>query len=297
MNVENYVDLVRLHLPQLEIHSVESITSGWDFFLLEVNQDLLFRFPRNTQAESNLDTEIELFKELASTLPVQIPEYRYDFRVQRHSFGRFVGYDKIPGEPLEPGLVKEAPKETACQLGDFLSALHRFPVSQAKKIGVAGGDVKAWRQEYVEFYDWIQENALHLLEPSHRDKAKKLWEGFLAEDANFKFQSVLVHEDLLPQHILYDSAQKQITGVIDWTDAVINDPAIDFAFLVEGFADEFMDLVIDVYAGEVDDTFKRRAVFYSTIVPFYGIRHGVMWGVDEYVQEGLAQIPGRFSGP
>ena len=198
---------------------------------------------------------------------------------------------------MQPELVNDRPQDIASQLGDFLSALHKFPVSRAKKAGVTGGDTQVWRQEYVEFYDWIQDHALHLVEPPHREAAEKLWDGFLGDDANFTFTSVLVHQDLMPHHVLYEKTKGQVAGVIDWTDAVIGDPAIDFACLVEGFGDEFVDRVIEHYDGDVNETFKQRARFYSKIVPFYGIRSGIMVGAEERVLEALAQITGRFPHP
>ena len=65
MIVGDYVETVRQHLPDLEIRSVKSVTSGWDFFVLEVNRDLLFRFPRDRAVKARLDIEVELLTELA----------------------------------------------------------------------------------------------------------------------------------------------------------------------------------------------------------------------------------------
>jgi len=40
--------------------------------------------------------------------------------------------------------------------------------------------------------------------------------------------SVLVHGDFYAGHILVDK-KGQITGIIDWSEAKVNDPSIDFA--------------------------------------------------------------------
>ncbi len=294
MKLDDYVHAVRQHLPRLEIRSVEPITGGWDFLVLEVNEDLLFRFPRNHLVKARLDVEVAPLSELAARLPVRVPEYRYDFAIEKCSPGRFVGYDKIPGLPLLPEMVKDRPQDIARQLGIFLSALHRFPVSRAKKAGVTGGDTQAWRGEYVAFYEWIQGNALHLMEPHFREASVRLWNGFLEEDFNFTFTPVLVHQDLMPHHILYEKTDGRITGVIDWTDAVIGDPAIDFAGLIGAFGDEFTDQIIECYNGDVTETLKDRARFYSAIVPFHGMRSGIVEGVGARLQEALAQIRRRL---
>ncbi len=68
---------------------------------------------------------------------------------------------------LEPywSLVRQSyplTREIACsdqvleQLGTFLSELHRFPIQQAVHLNVPAADPKDWRQNYVDFYNWVR---------------------------------------------------------------------------------------------------------------------------------------------
>ena len=45
-------------------------------------------------------------------------------------------------------------------------------------------------------------------------------------------QTTLVHDDLGAEHILVDAARSSLTGIIDWGDMALHDPAWDFIGLV-----------------------------------------------------------------
>jgi aminoglycoside phosphotransferase (APT) family kinase protein len=51
---------------------------------------------------------------------------------------------------------------------------------------------------------------------------------WLAGDSYWPPHSVLVHGDLHPPHILIDR-ENRVTGLADWTEAHVGDPAVDFA--------------------------------------------------------------------
>ena len=66
---------VRECLPDLEIRSAVPILEGWDSYVLEVNGDLIFRFPRHTQAEAGYTIEARLLLALAPVLSIQMPRF------------------------------------------------------------------------------------------------------------------------------------------------------------------------------------------------------------------------------
>lgn len=60
----------------------------------------------------------------------------------------------------------------------------------------------------------------------------------------------LVHSDLGAEHLL--AVGGDLTGVIDWSDAALADPAVDFARLYRDFGQEFLVSVVDAYGGLSD---------------------------------------------
>lgn len=121
-----------------------------------------------------------------------------------------------------------------------------------------------------------------------------LWEDYLADDAHFRFTPALIHRDLAVEHILHDPAHAKLTGVIDWGDTAIGDPALDFTGLLRGAGEAFTERVLAAYALPIDESLRRRARFYAAIVPFHALRFGLETGAAEHVAHGLTLLRQRI---
>src|SRR5205085_1752402 len=129
-------------------------------------------------------------------------------------------------------------------LAIFLSELHSFPIEQAVSVGVQEHTPERWRERYLERYLDLQKRVFPLLDADLRTKSERLWKDFLDDRAIFAFQPVLIHCDLAGEHILCDPERSTLTGVIDWGDATIGDPAMDFVGLHVDRGKEFTELVL-----------------------------------------------------
>src|SRR5262249_50701735 len=147
----------------------------------------------------------------------------------------------------------------------FLSALHRFPVDQATQLGVPAGDKAAWLRRFQDQYQQIQSCVLPLLASAAQARITRAWQTFLSNEMNFRV--ALIHHDLNGEHILYNPARGAISGIIDWGDAAIGDPAIDFTGLLATYGEDFTERVLAHYQGEVDASFCDRMHFYRGIMP------------------------------
>jgi len=274
-------------LPRLEIHDIHVIEDGWSSLVLEIDGDTIFRFARWPETEAQFRKEIALLPELAAALPVAVPRIEFSWMDCRGCEIAFVGYRKIPGVPLDR--VGSSPR-LAIQLALFLSALHRFPVEQAAQLGAPDLRPPAWQREYEDLYRWAQANVLPLLDPSARPKAARLWERFLGDEANLRFRAALIHRDLGAEHILCDPGAARVIGVIDWGDACIGDPALDFVGLRAGLGQRFAEEVAAAYTGEIDATLWERAAFYLAIIPFYHIQYAQMISDEALLREGVERL-------
>jgi aminoglycoside 2''-phosphotransferase len=292
VNSEQLSEIIQTRFPQVRVLTCRPILDGWDSFVLEVNGELIFRFPRRPEVEAQLDKEIALLPALAEALPIAVPRFEFIYRGGNGRYDRpFVGYRKIAGVPLSADCLRPAQAdELAGSLARFLSALHRFPVELARRLKVSGSDAGHWRQEYFGLYTWAQGQVFPLLAPTTRRKAAALWEGFLADDANFEFRPCLIHRDLAGEHILCDPARGLITGVIDWGDAAIGDPALDFVGLLWAAGRDFTEAVLAGYQGQVDETFWDRMAFYARLAPIYEIHFGLATGDKAHLDAGLESL-------
>jgi aminoglycoside 2''-phosphotransferase len=114
------------------------------------------------------------------------------------------------------------------------------------------------------------------------------WRAFLADRT--RFPAALIHQDLNGEHILYDPAHGAISGIIDWGDTIIGDPAIDFAGLLADYGENFAAQVLAHYHGEVDASFRARMRFYCGAMPLNSILFGLATGLAKYIDEGLSVL-------
>ena len=71
------------------------------------------------------------------------------------------------------------------------------------------------------------------------------------------------HNDLGAEHVLVDTETNTVTGVIDWTDAAIADPAYDLALIYRDLGAEVFGRTLDHYGCRFDAVDRERAAFYA----------------------------------
>jgi aminoglycoside 2''-phosphotransferase len=288
-----YRQVIEASVRGLRVETCRLYTNGWDSVALEVNDALIFRFPRPNRpdVEAQLEKEMKLLPELAKALPLAIPQFVYAGDGAPGSGRRFVGYCKIAGVELRGGdLASAQPEVLARQLAEFLSCLHKFPVERAMQLGLSAVSAADWRRQYEELYERVRAGVLPLLGVAARARAAALWESFLQNDAHFAFRPALIHRDLNSDHILYDAGRGVITGIIDWGDVSIGDAAMDFADLFASYGAEFVELIFASYDPERDGTFWERVEFYAVVMPFHEVLFGLGEGDEARIRSGAQGI-------
>jgi aminoglycoside phosphotransferase (APT) family kinase protein len=240
--------------------SLREIDDGWDFKVLIVGDDWVVRWPRHRLAVEEVEKEVALLPALAPLVPVEVPQFEY---VSREPW--LVTYRLIRGAPM----VDEDPAGVRA----FLDALHSIDVDT---IPAPRPD---WLETYREQANEFRRVVLPLLDRDERAPG----EAFLRETATLTgFEPALTHSDLGPSHLLVRDGH--LAGVIDWGDARIGDPALDYSWLLNG---PFPDW-------EVDDQLRRRARIYHGLVPWFEAHYGVFTEQAEWVRTGLAGVRSRL---
>ncbi|HYF00659.1 MAG TPA: phosphotransferase, partial [Planctomycetota bacterium] len=80
---------------------------------------------------------------------------------------------------------------------------------------------------------------------------------------------VLLHRDVGPGHVLYDPRSGRVTGIIDFGDVALGDPARDFIFLYEDFGTALLSLVLDRYGREPREALLPRLRFWYLVETVY----------------------------
>jgi aminoglycoside phosphotransferase (APT) family kinase protein len=105
-------------------------------------------------------------------------------------------------------------------------------------------------------------------------------EAFLTETPPPPNPPVFCHNDLGTEHVLVDPDTREVTGVIDWTDAAMADPAYDLGLL-------YRDLGPQVAPSEA-------AVFYARCAVLEDLKYGVDEGREMYKNNALAALAWLF---
>jgi aminoglycoside 2''-phosphotransferase len=288
-----YLDLLHTGFPALQAQRSILLGEGWDSVALLVNDYLLFRFAKRPDAAVRQAREAELLPLLAGRLPLSIPRYTYTWTDPAWPGKRIVGYQLIPGKPLHLGRSAHQAKQ-ASQLGAFVSALHAVSLEEAQRHGVVERDAAALREAYWRFFATVRENMLPLFAAQEQAAIVAFWSRYLEDDSFFTFTPTLVHRDLVPEHVLIDPMTGELTGVIDWGDAGVDDPAVDFAGVRRQLGEEFARQMLAAYRHSLDTTILRRMDFYAGMEPFHEIHfaqthgdaahlaHGVEWARRQY---------------
>ena len=272
--------------PALAIQSIRFLAEGWDSNVWEVNGDLIFRFPKRAEVATWLRYEIALLPLLGPTLPVSAPRFTY-IAEPSHAFPYpFVGYRKLPGMPLAaaPATLIQ-PERLAPQIGTFLTALHRFPVTHAVACGVLNASPEAWRAQYATMLAELR-TLFPRMTPAERERTERLFAGYLDNPLHTRFIPVLLHRDLGGDHLLLEPETGDLAGVIDWGDLSIGDPAQDFC----GLPTDWLPALLAHYGGPVDATFADRVAFYRALGPYHTLHFGLRTGGEPFIARGLAEL-------
>lgn len=277
------IESVYRKYPELRPEAARAVAHGWANQVWIIGERLVFRFPRTEQGKRELWQEEQVLPELAGQLGVQIPEFLY--RSEPDEEVTYAGYLQIPGEPLTAeifsNMTSAEKMELAVTLGSFLTTLHMHePNIQLPTIE------KAY---WAAFYREIEAKAFPLLSRAEQEWTRELFGAYLEEPENFAYTPRLLHGDLSADHLLARSGK--LTGVIDFGDLRIGDPAYDFVGLYVEYGAKFTREVLARYKLPQDEKFWQRVCgFYSGRLPFHSILYGLDTGSERHVIAGLEKL-------
>jgi len=283
--------VIRRDHPRLNISKFNRISGGWASDTFEVNEKYIFRFPRLAPSKSNLRKEIRLLPALAQTLNFKVPDFEFV-----NEDVPYVGYKKIEGIQINKCDLDS--DELAKDIAQCILQIHGFPRKRALEKSVQEID---WYRNYTNFYEKIQNECFQYLDEAVQKNASALFESFLGEKENFTFVPKFIHQDLSAEaHILCDFKTNRVVGIIDWEDACIGDPAIDFTGILWDCGEKFAEQVIRHYGklgGVLDGSFRDRNRFYRNIGSFHEILYGLEIESSEQIMKGVGKVTAEFSEP
>ena len=147
----------------------------------------------------------------------------------------------------------------------------------------------------------VRDEATYMLRVVRDDMPEVLFDrcqSYLAEPKRlpdaYGGQLRLIHNDLGDEHILIDPQLHTVSGVIDWGDIALGDPAKDFSGLWTYGGDEFVHQVLAMYRGKIDPGFWDRVRYRGLWHAIAYLHHGRETQIAGYSKRGLAALSRAF---
>lgn len=284
-------DVVRRHLPEVAVETVEALGTGLDNAAYQVNGALVVRFstePDSVVRAGVLAREAELLELVSRVSPLPIPVPRFV-----DPDAGCLGYHTLPGTPLlelAPPVVAPHAERLAGVLGEFLSALHELaPDELAALVDQDDPPPREWLDDAAAHHARVADE----IPPRRRPAVRRF---LAAEPPGGRYQPVFSHNDLGIEHVLVDPETWRVTGVIDWTDAAIADPAVDFGKLFRDLGPVALGAALRHYRRGAPAGLAERAAFYARCTVFEDLDHGLATNQRGYVEKCLTSLAWLFAG-
>ncbi len=287
--------------PDFTIDSMEPLNGGLGNKVFRVNGERIFRFPRHERADKTLQMEMHLLPVLEKQITLSIPRFEIA-GIQKGSNRHFVGYKAISGVELEPEMMlaggKPDPHLTE-QIASFFCEMHSFNVSTAKDLGVPKRSLKA--RMMGQILD-AREQMFPLLDqefPSEasiiKEKTETAFEEYLSDSANFDYEPKLIHGDLEAEHIFFDPVKRDITGIIDFGGARLDDPDYDLWRPYHWYGREFIELLLQYYPHSNSERLFRKMEFFRTAQEGQRVVRAIMLHDIERASRALKRVRERLA--
>ena len=237
-------DAVRLH-------------EGRDHDVVLVGTAAAFRFPRHEGARQALPREVAAIAQIRDP-GVVLPNVLLD--CSDEPLGRaFVGQRFLDGEPLPRASVDAVGPMAyrfAAELARVLDALAAVPLDGDLTTTLGTAPLRA---TFPDLAGAIRDSLYDRMSPAGRQRADGELAAVLATEPP---QRSLVHGDFTGANLLWDADDTRLTGVLDWAQVHVGDPAHDLASVASTYGWD-LAATVDAATSREDETLLERARAYA----------------------------------
>ncbi|MBS7700332.1 MULTISPECIES: macrolide 2'-phosphotransferase [unclassified Chelatococcus] len=245
-DAQDILDLASRNGLTLDPGSLSLNEMGLDFrvaFATDLQgQRWVLRIPRRADAMERAASEAAVLTLLRDHLPVAVPEWKIFTE-------DLIAYPILPGLPgltFDPGTYevtwhfdKDA-KLYLDTLSAALVALHAIPPSAAIDAGMVANGIAEVR---VKLRNDLERVRTEFEVP--KDK-RVSWQDWLNDDSYWPPRATVIHGDLYAGHVMVEP-DGRVTGIIDWTEARLGDPALDLIGHIKSHGMAALPAMVEAY--------------------------------------------------
>ncbi|WHZ56082.1 phosphotransferase [Metabacillus hrfriensis] len=277
-----------LLILNIDKNDIEILGEGIGSLVIEQKDGTLFRIAKNMETARQYTKEFHMLPQIRPFLDIEIPlPIIYMVNPSIHPSG-IMGYKKLKGTPLNPDLLISKKRNIiAKQLAEFIIKLHKIPIGMLdcnfQQESNNKSHIKILREDTQEILNQV-------LTVKEQHKMAKWWEEALEDSTFFSHHFVLCHGDLWYENILVDDLCSGITGIIDFSNMTIGDPAKDLA--TQGYmGEEFYNQILSEYKHSFpeDTTIEHRVKRHQGLRELDGLRYAIKHDNSE-IEDSFSKI-------
>ncbi len=293
MERENPLKIFESLFPETDLSGSSLDNHGWDSRVLFLKNGSVVKIPLADSCKK-LEKEYCVLKSvkplLGSLVPDRIALVMKKFRGKPFEV---LSYRAIKGITIEDAVPLSRDMETSVwtQMTRILPAIHHHMPPGLNKCGISSLNGPGWRDFYAGFLQDLRKTVFPILNDHLSSYLESQIITFVDDDSNFEFRPALIHGDIDPRNLIWDTHSLRISGIIDWGDCMIGDPAFDYASML---FNERIGLQLIRNQRELAGPGPiRRIEFYHRMVPVYWITYGVRNRREDLVRDGIRELENR----
>jgi aminoglycoside phosphotransferase (APT) family kinase protein len=240
--------LLRAALPA-ELKGEPYFLGAGDTSIAFLIDDHVARLPRHEDAVKSQAREACVLTRIAARLPLEVP--RHTIIPASEALPSFSLHRRVPGEELPLDAWLKMPRRQQTELagtaGNFLEALHSVPIDRVHDCALEVSDPF---EQAASIHERARASIYGFLPAETVKRIDAVVHRYVSDRSRWSYRPAILHCDFGPGHLLYDSKESVLTGVIDFGDVTIGDPARDFIFLGEDWNAGFLSLALERYSLE-----------------------------------------------
>jgi thiamine kinase-like enzyme len=253
--IKQKLEHVKAETGELSYQKVEFITTGCEKDVLILDKKTVIAFYRDGLQLERYGVQQELIRRLSGQTEAVLPELLYISPTQNFVVETYVSGTRITPQYVENHL--ENAQQIGRVVGSFLRQLH---ISSEQRLELHTSFVQHIRNDMVEGVKSLQAK----LSQSEMEQVKDFLNDYYENSKSI--QTCIVHGDFHYDNILWDESTGRL-GIIDFSDAGIEDPALDFMYM-NYYPEEFRHAVFEEYGSE-DTKLYERSQLYDRIYGLY----------------------------
>ena len=210
LHISEFRSLITNMFPELTASVFKLVTKGWDSIAVDVDDTLIFKFPRHHGAERALMKEAALLGVIRPSLSMALPDMHI-----HDGPPIFSSHTKLQGEHLITEDYDALPQADRQRLGDdlarFYAELHDLDSDRIRAVGV--GAIHPWQSPEA-----VRAKALPLLPPDIRTDAEVIVSDFEALPPD-PYGNIYGFFDGHGWNMAFDHAHRRLNGIYDFGDS------------------------------------------------------------------------------